>query len=969
MRKFILRLSALSVVSSVLFATPVSSVEVKAVNSTNSLQACVAESGKLAVLMLIDESKSLKEVKDGGGTKPGNDPTDSRVPALSAVVRILASAVESSKALDGRGDQSLEVQVGISGFGSGYTERLEFKELNELSVNAIAEALEAQRENDTDLHTRYHTALSGALKTFDANSYTQSPEVCRLLVWFSDGEHDDDNAPGFTSRERDEIESEICGVGGIVDQLRSSNVNIVAAGLNPDEQKLGLMRLIAEGGSAYQSAESTGRQGRVSVSVDRCGELDPNGRYALAKDADQIVDKLFEVLDTLPGIPQQSNELEIPQSAAGECPSGSGQCNSVEFQVDESIASFQILVERPSTTVEVILQTNEGQIYPVLPKAASGDSDSEVEPIAKNTVQTRPVTARKVLISVVRKKENSIDGTWKLDFVGDGASQSRGTVNFVGIADLSLELEGAPIQGDQIRLGRFDAAQIGVRVASKTDGSAIRDIKMELTSFQGVEVLNSEMDESDSSLFLVSKNEVERALSSSQLRQASSADLVVVPLGDVRGLRFKNGTPVPVNFGSQTFEVRVSNGTGLPSFIRTEGVLAFQGTPKQKVGLVFLGPDSGDGFVDFGEAIEGDGAKADLDLITRETCEVPQQKEVVCEVELIPDRETFDQFQVAIGVTYSSKDGTQESVTGEVLLDVEMKRQPDVGRGFWAALELLAIFLIIQGLVRLFLAYLLSRFAPLVATARRIRLDAVVDASGALTVNPMHTNPSHNDEGFALENTDSVQTFNVFGYNFEVSVLKTFMRSTVAPLGHVSAPSTFIVGSRGYSRSKSEIDSSSGKVSLTLRGQWIVGVKAADMQSLVNGQSSVNAEVVAFLEPYEQGIGIDRGQQISDLSFGISASSFATHFVELIESERAKIASDESEVSSPQIDQPFSDDPFAGMSAIQDDPFGATPRAVVEPSESVSRGRKRRNRRSEREQESGRTEEQSSTKNEWDPFA
>ena len=141
------------------------------------------------------------------------------------------------------------------------------------------------------------------------------------------------------------------------------------------------------------------------------------------------------------------------------------------------------------------------------------------------------------------------------------------------------------------------------------------------------------------------------------------------------------------------------------------------------------------------------------------------------------------------------------------------------------------------------------------------------------------------------------------------------------------------------------------------------------MQSLVNGQSSVNAEVVAFLEPYEQGIGIDRGQQISDLSFGISASSFATHFVELIESERAKIASEDSAVPSTQSGRSLIDDPFGGMSVPQEDPFGATTQAITEPSESVSRGRKRRNRRSEREQESGGIEEQSNTTNEWDPFA
>ena len=938
-------------------------------DSSETLQACVAKNGKLAVLMLVDESKSLKEVKDGAGAKAGNDPTDSRVPALSAVIRILASAVESSKILEEQGSQSLEVQVGISGFGSGYSERLPFTELNEQSINRITDVLDAQRDNDSDLHTRYHTALSGALSTFDGDKFTQSPDVCRLLVWFSDGEHDDDNSSGFSPRERDEIEKEICGVGGIVDQLRTNGVNIVAAGLNPDEEKLGLMRLIAEGGSGYRVSERTSRNDRVGVSVDRCGEVEPNGRYALARDADQIIDKLFEVLETLPGIPQQSNELEIPEVAAGSCTRTSSRCNLIEFEVDENIGSFQILVERPSTSVEVLLRTNQGQEYAVLPKSLTNDLSETADPIEKNTVQTRPVTARKVLISVVRKKENSIDGTWRLEFVGEGASNSRGTVNFVGVADLVLELDGVPVQGKQIKLGRFDAPSIGVRVASKSAGAAIRDVQMELRSFQGVEVLNTSINESDPSAFGVSKGEVERALGSSRLRQASSADLFVLPIGDVQGLRFKDGLPVPVNFGSQSFNVRVSNGSGLPSFVRADGILAFQGTPKQKIGLVFLGPDSGDGLVTFGEAVEGKDAKANLDLIKRDVCEIKQQSEVVCEVELIPDEETFDQFQVAIGVTYSSKDGSQEPLTGEVLLDVSMKKQPNVGTGIWAAIELLAIFLLIQGLVRLLLAYLISRFAPLVATARRIRLDAVIDSSGALTLNPMQVNPSHNDEGFALENTESVQAFNIFGYDFSVSVFKTFMRSTVAPLGQVSAPSTFVIGSRGYSRPKANIDSSIGKVSLTLRGQWAVGIKADEMQRLVSGQTSANVEVVAFLEPYELGIGIDRAQQISDLSFGLSASSFASQFVELLESEKAKVAIEGPGTPTGVDTQGDSNDPFADVGIAQTDPFGMATQEFPSESKGAARSRKRRGRRQESSQDFESNQQQPDTTNEWDPFA
>ena len=498
-----------------------------------TLETCIAENGKLAVLMLIDESKSLRELKDGANTKLGNDPTDSRVPALSAVVRVLASAVESSELIANANNRQLEVAVGISGFGDGYNERLSFRRLTDQSVDGVTEALEAQREKDSDLHTRYHTALEGALRSFD--TYSTASDVCRLLVWFSDGEHDDDNSPGFISRERDQIQKLMCGDGGIVDQLRVGKVNIVATGLNPDERKLGLMRLIAEGGSGYQTTDTSGREGRVNVAVDRCGETEPTGRYALAKDADEIIDTLFEVLDTVPGIPDPEDSIEIPKASGNDCPDTSTLCNSVEFEVDENIASFQILAERPSSAVEVRLTTNQGQQYPVLAKVVTGEQERIDEPLERNTVQTRPVTTRKVLISVTRKKEVSIDGTWKLEFLGEGAPQSRGTVNFVGIADISLEYDGKSVEGSEIKIGRYQAAPLKIGVASKTSGTTIRELQLEFSSLNGVAQLIAQPAENNVGNFEVGKDDIEDALQSGDLRKASSSSLSVLPVGDVQG--------------------------------------------------------------------------------------------------------------------------------------------------------------------------------------------------------------------------------------------------------------------------------------------------------------------------------------------------------------------------------------------------------------------------------------------------
>ena len=144
-----------------------------ALNAGETLEVCLSKNSKLAVLMLIDESKSLRELKVGTSTKLGNDPTDSRVPALESVVRVLASAVESSQLIASANNKPLEVAIAIAGFGAGYNERMGFTNLDSKNVETVVSALEDQKERDSDLNTRYHTALDGSLASFE--SYSNSP--------------------------------------------------------------------------------------------------------------------------------------------------------------------------------------------------------------------------------------------------------------------------------------------------------------------------------------------------------------------------------------------------------------------------------------------------------------------------------------------------------------------------------------------------------------------------------------------------------------------------------------------------------------------------------------------------------------------------------------------------------------------------------------------------------------------------
>ena len=163
-------------------------------------------------------------------------------------------------------------------------------------------------------------------------------------------------------------------------------------------------------------------------------------------------------------------------------------------------------------------------------------------------------------------------------------------------------------------------------------------------------------------------------------------------------------------------------------------------------------------------------------------------------------------------------------------------------------------------------------------------------------------------------------------------------------------------------------------MSLVLRGQWIVGIKSGDLQRLLNGDASVAAEVVAFLEPYEAGVGIDRDQQLSDLAFSISASNLEAELKEILDAERAKTSAeggDELTEGAGLQGIPDPGDPFGGaVTGDESDPFGASSfsQAAQEPA-SESKRRKRRGRRSESEEIKASQPEQSDTTENLDPFA
>ena len=242
------RISTVATIVALVSLTNLSSAVADSISaiSTDSIQECISEKRNLDVLMLVDESKSLRE-NDG---KVGNDPAGSRVEALRSVAQVLASTVDASKngVASNSSSKPLKVSLAIAGFGAGYTSRYRFADLSGDSMNSVIDKIEAQRELDDDLNTRYHTGLAGAIAEFKDHNKSDE-KVCRLLVWFSDGVHDDDNRNGFSDIESEQINSQICGEGGLADQLRAEQVFVVAAGLKaaPNPSPISVGKIVFTG--------------------------------------------------------------------------------------------------------------------------------------------------------------------------------------------------------------------------------------------------------------------------------------------------------------------------------------------------------------------------------------------------------------------------------------------------------------------------------------------------------------------------------------------------------------------------------------------------------------------------------------------------------------------------------------------------------------------------------------------------
>jgi hypothetical protein len=705
------------------------------------------------------------------------------------------------------------------------------------------------------------------------------------------------------------------------------------------------MQMIAEGGAPYKSNGFSKKKNASFVNVTQCGETEPFGTFETASDAEKIVEALFSALRNVPGIPDDEVDTSSTPLPVDVCkPEEDKICQGFSFKADGTIQSFNILVSRPNpdVTVEIVL--------PDKSKRTVIDGEGMPSDLPSDIIKITPVTGNKALISAHQSRSNNLSGNWYVSFKGEDVAGSTGYVSFVGVADVQL-VEPAK-KADLVEINRNDAVPMSFMVKSKDEVSSIQKLLVSFVSGESSEKVEANR-QADGS-FVIDKDTVARVLKSAKFGTASNVAVQVEPVGQIDGLtivRSENGgfndEPVEAKYAQSEFQIAVRNGAGFPVCYNYSGPeMRIKGTQATKLNLICRGPDSGRGSVSFDSF---DQNKGSFEVIDPKECEISEKEDKICELIIKPNVETFDRTELSLGVTYIDDAGKTEKA--EVAIPVVTEKETDVGSGIWAAVKLLILFLVIQGLVRLAISFLVARFSKLASDARTARLEAVVDKSGSIRfVNTANVLGSSN-ESFAYNNSDSVASFPLYDYMFAASPLRLFFRSTSRPLGGVSRTGFVVIGSGGHRGVDKATGEVSGQVELSLRKQWIVALSAESLVGLANGLSEVNAEVVVYLDPYSA---IPFEAQIGQVESSINLGNFPSQLSSLIETSVSH------EEIPTQVDGPGSDSDSGGTITSAPDAFdslfGGNSGAVSTQSEPLKEKKSKQPRR-KKNKDVGATEE------------
>lgn len=398
-----------------------------------TLGACVNTNRTLLVDLLVDTSGSLAD----------SDPENFRVPALRAALGSLLSLTRPK----GANDEPTNVEVQISSFDSAYTPGNGFVALSSDSIGGLLESTEFFRSRNVGSETDYVLALQGAQASLAARSSeltVNGGQVCRAILWFTDGTYDISNSPfgsksyapglGGSAAIGAGVDA-LCRSGGVADQLRTSEIVNVAVALT---------------GPTFQSGDLDFLRAIV-LGDPPCGEVANPEKFGVlldVSDVNLLTSGMLAAISGTSGVGQEP----------GQVCEGAPCARRVEVQVPEGVGSFYLLTTTASSDLQRWLQAPDGG-PPVLLQPGAGPvrlGNSDVEPLV--------ISSTTVMVDVSLDPTSPDTGTWSVDFV-DPTGQAVGE-----LANVEVYLFGA-LRAELAQGATFEQGVSTTLTAQVVDGN------------------------------------------------------------------------------------------------------------------------------------------------------------------------------------------------------------------------------------------------------------------------------------------------------------------------------------------------------------------------------------------------------------------------------------------------------------------------------------------------------------------
>jgi hypothetical protein len=413
--------------------------------ATNSLAECAANKQSLDVLMLVDESTSLKGGYRGpdGNVVIGTDVEGRRVDALKAAATTLAGIADRTAT----SQKPVKVNVAMIGFGNRNDEVLGWTDLNGNNLGQVVEAGESFRSKNSQDDTDYATAFTDARAMLQRLQGYDEGKRCTSILWFTDGEYSIDIIDGqrrpysdlpVTSKDSAEKlvlegQRKICGAGELLDGLHLAGTKIFAIALAG--------QAMPQAAKTFLSNTATGTDCGTPLPA---GSPEP-GAYFEAGRVGDLLAPFFDIVS------QVANGTPLPGiSAAPVCPSTPCATGRRTFQVDQGIMSFNVLAVTTSPGISLVLTSPESttQSLKIPAKEATG-KDKLLGAASISWTWLAPDSV--VLEAKLPSESGAWNGQWSVTFVDEDGTHpgATGNANIYVYGDISPVIEASEFRSGE----------------------------------------------------------------------------------------------------------------------------------------------------------------------------------------------------------------------------------------------------------------------------------------------------------------------------------------------------------------------------------------------------------------------------------------------------------------------------------------------------------------------------------------